>query len=64
MIDLALLVPEDGTIGRGCDGWHGGRSRGGFTPNERMTIPLYRFNPAGSFPLPVVYGIFFVPGFK
>jgi hypothetical protein len=38
--------------------------RGYFTPYERIAIALDRFNPAGSFAFPVVYGVFSVPGVK
>jgi hypothetical protein len=38
--------------------------RGCFAPYERIAIALEGFNPAGSFLLPVVYGIFFIPGCK
>jgi len=64
VINFALLVPNDGTVGRGYNVWSCGTIRGYFTPNEWIAIPLYRFNPAGSFTFPVVYGVFSVPGCK
>ncbi len=40
---LALKAQED------ANGSSAGEGRGCFTPNKRIAIPLYRFNPSGSF---------------
>ena len=64
MIDSRPLVPNDGTIGRGYDGWRCGTIRRYFTPNKRIAIALYAFNSPGSFAFPIVYGVLSVPGCK
>src|SRR2546427_13289943 len=64
MIDFSPLIPDNSSIGRGYNGWRCRTIRGYFTPDEWITIALKCFNPAGAFPFPIVYGIFFVPGGK
>jgi hypothetical protein len=64
VIDFSSLIPDNSPFIRGYGGWRCGTIRGYFAPNEWIAIALEGFNPAGSFPLPIIYGVFFVPSFK
>src|SRR5215813_14427509 len=64
MIDFRPLIPDNSSVVRGYNGWRCGMLRGYFTPNKRITIALDRFDSPGSFPFPVLYRVFFVPGVK